>query len=545
LGESFLSLPGHTGPPRGERGGPARICGPRLATILSGGPTSILGGARPTRARGTALGCLFSRSETEQEKMLAAKDGCHQASLYAVLGFDGNRGNNKPVALHSVSLSVSPGTILCVAGGNGSGKTALLDVLAARCSPTKGSVSIFGRDAQRERETVRRLVGHVSRTRHDLNLRATGLSNLLTVAQKQRLQNKAVEARVGEAVEALGLLKVIGDPVRTYSAGMRHRLAIARSLLAGARLLAIDDLFCRLDPQARAGVRYLLPRWVREHEGTVVFTARNPEDARGLADSVAIMEEGRIRTEGPAAKILPAEPLPDYIRPRSAGRVCPRPGETPPAERRDGEDVITVDVEAEGDSAFLRLLGELLRPDRVRPLSPWIRRRERGSTKADANLATQDGPVGLGVGPRLGSANRPNLRCRVLAPSALISVADKYERSGRFGTKRIHPLADGSFRLRQDHHCYRLEEALESGLRVEVLDGDIVRTHLSKGQLQQRDRDTNIRRIGSWPPPQPQRRSRPRRHLSYRAARNENVPSSAISWRHTSGAPLKCSRTVT
>ena len=281
--------------------------------------------------------------------------------------------NNKPVALHSVSLSVSPGTILCVAGGNGSGKTALLDVLAARCSPTMGSVRIFGHDAQRERGTVRRLVGHVSRTRLDLNLRATGLSNLLTVAQRQRLQNRAVEARVGEAVEALALSKVIGDPVRTYSAGMRHRLAIARGVLAGPRLLAIDDLFCRLDPEARAGVRHLLPRWVREHEGTVVFTTRNPEDARGLADSVAILEEGRIRAEGPAAEILPAEPPARFhirLRGQSDVVLSTAPARHHSTEGRDGEDVITVDVEAEGDSAFLHLLGELLRPDRVRPLPP-------------------------------------------------------------------------------------------------------------------------------------------------------------------------------
>jgi len=311
-----------------------------------------------------------------------AVDAKHVTKIFPAsmfLRLSRHRGFSKELAaLKSISLSVKPGEILCVAGANGSGKTTLLDVLAARCPPTEGSVQVFGHDVKRERAMVRELVRHVSCDRLKLNPRVSGLSNLMTVAQPKGAQDSDLKSRIEEAVESLALSEVISEPVATYSAGMRYRLAVARGVLAAPKVLAIDDLFCGLDTGVRRGVRTLLRRWVHECGGTVIFTARRTEDARDLADSVAILEEGRVKVLGPAPVVLPPEPPAEFsLHIRGPSEVVLSAQGTGGGVLGEGarEDIVTIDVKAQGDSAFLRLLGQLLRhdyPDPSKSLSSGV-----------------------------------------------------------------------------------------------------------------------------------------------------------------------------
>ena len=282
------------------------------------------------------------------------------------------------VALDSVSLSVSPGETLCVAGGNGSGKTTLLDIVAARSLPTEGAVRVYGHDVEREAAAVRRLVSLVTWNRAEVNPRASGLSNLMTVAAGKRVAGTVSGERIQEAVEALNMSSFISDPVHTYSAGSRYLLAIARSILAEPQVLAIDDLFDSLDPSAHAGIQTLLLQYAHDYGGTLIFTTRRVGDAKGgFADSVAILDHGSLRAVGPALATLPAEPPAQFrIRLRGPSEVVlSAVGAAGQVTEEDGhDDRVTVDVRVEGDSAFLSLLGKLLRqgyedcpPDPLQP----------------------------------------------------------------------------------------------------------------------------------------------------------------------------------
>jgi ABC-2 type transport system ATP-binding protein len=267
------------------------------------------------------------------------------------------------VALDSVSLSVEPGEILCVAGGNGSGKTTLLNLLAARSSPTKGSVKICGHDIERERTTVRKLVGCVGWNGDDLNLRTSGLSNLMAVWRAKDVQKSDALVKVKEVVEAFDLAEVIDHPVCTYSAGMRRYLAIARSVLAAPPVLIIHNLFFGLDAASCARVRTSLARYAREEKGVVILSTSRVEEARGFADSVAILEAGRIQGKGPTSAMLPVPPQPRFtIRLFGSSEVVVSSlgNAAGGFDDGEGEATVTADVQVEGESEFMNFLRELL-----------------------------------------------------------------------------------------------------------------------------------------------------------------------------------------
>jgi heme exporter protein A len=146
-------------------------------------------------------------------------------------------------ALARLSYSLPTGTSLLLTGHNGSGKTTLLRVLATLFRPTTGRVTLFGRDGVTERESLRpriALLGHTSFLYEDLTARenCTLLARLL-----------GRPPREGDALlERVGLGPRAEQVVRTFSAGMKKRLAIARLLLKRPELALLDEPFGELDP---------------------------------------------------------------------------------------------------------------------------------------------------------------------------------------------------------------------------------------------------------------------------------------------------------
>lgn len=197
--------------------------------------------------------------------------------------------------LARVDLHVPAGARVRITGANGSGKTTLLRCLATALKPHAGQIRIDGRDTWADRAAARAelaFYSHAPRLYEDLS----GLENL---AVWHRLLDPA--RRRVPASELPGLLERVGLPprrtsnVRTYSAGMRRRLALARVLATQPRLLLLDEPFSALDPDGRALVIDIV-REVCERGCTLVAATHLPEVAAELCDHAVHMEAGRVVT---------------------------------------------------------------------------------------------------------------------------------------------------------------------------------------------------------------------------------------------------------
>ena len=192
-------------------------------------------------------------------------------------------------ALSRLTYSLPVGVSLLLTGHNGSGKSTLLRVIATSTSPTAGGLSVLGLDAAKEREAVRRkvaLLSHSSFLYEDL----TAEQNLLLLARLLGVAKPRDAA--GALLSKVGLGTRAHHAVRTFSAGMRKRLAIARVLLKQPRLALLDEPFGELDPAGISDMEKIIGEM--QTKGTsVVLATHLIEQGRALTQRRLHLREGR------------------------------------------------------------------------------------------------------------------------------------------------------------------------------------------------------------------------------------------------------------
>ena len=193
------------------------------------------------------------------------------------------------VALNRIDLRVLPGQFLLLAGPNGAGKSTLLRLLAGICKPSDGQVRISGADPHSNsnaRATIG-LLSHQTLLYDDLTAR----ENLLFFARLYDLPDR--ETRIDQALEEAGLTTRREHRVRTFSRGMKQRLALARTTLHRPSILFFDEPFTGLDQQATAGLSHHLRRF-KEQGCTSVLVTHRLDTAVELIDHLAILRRGRL-----------------------------------------------------------------------------------------------------------------------------------------------------------------------------------------------------------------------------------------------------------
>ena len=196
----------------------------------------------------------------------------------------------RSAALAGISLRIAMGRTVALLGPNGAGKTTLLRILATAIRPSYGSLSIDGIDALREPELVRGRAVYLSHaTAHYDDL--TAEENLRFAATMFGWGTGEGMPVVREALATVDLEAVAGQRVRTFSAGMRKRLALARLLVARPSLLLLDEPHAALDGEGMALVDRLIGLW-KEAGVTVIVASHQAERVANLADATVQLEGG-------------------------------------------------------------------------------------------------------------------------------------------------------------------------------------------------------------------------------------------------------------
>jgi sulfate transport system ATP-binding protein len=200
------------------------------------------------------------------------------------------------VALDDVSIEIPDGSLTALLGPSGSGKSTLLRVIAGLETPDTGSVSLNGRDVTRlpaHRRDIGFVFQHYAAFKH-----MTVAKNIAFGLDIRKRPRDEIRRRVAELIELVHL-DGLGDRYPSQlSGGQRQRMALARALAVEPEVLLLDEPFGALDARVRKDLRAWLRRLHDEVHVTTVIVTHDQEEAMEVADSVVVMQKGRIEQEG-------------------------------------------------------------------------------------------------------------------------------------------------------------------------------------------------------------------------------------------------------
>jgi ABC-2 type transport system ATP-binding protein len=199
-------------------------------------------------------------------------------------------------AVRRIDLTVAGGEIFGFLGPNGAGKTTTVRMLCTLLLPSAGTATVAGLDVVRDAAKVRRRIG--------VALQEIGLDPVQTGRELLELQcglygitGRRGRERTGELLDLVGLTEAADRRTKTYSGGMKRRLDLASALVHSPEVLFLDEPTTGLDPASRLTIWDEVRR-INSRGTTVFLTTQYLEEADQLCQRLAIIDDGRIVTEG-------------------------------------------------------------------------------------------------------------------------------------------------------------------------------------------------------------------------------------------------------
>ncbi|MFF4810464.1 ATP-binding cassette domain-containing protein [Micromonospora chersina] len=200
------------------------------------------------------------------------------------------------VALDGVDLAVPPGTVCAVLGVNGAGKSTLVRILTTLLRADAGVARVAGYDVRRQADRARAHLGLVGQ-HAAVDEILGGRQNLVLFGRLHHLSPARAAARADELLDRFDLRAAADRPVATWSGGMRRRLDLAAALIVDPPVLFLDEPTTGLDPRARSDV-WDAVRDLVDTGATVLLTTQYLEEADRLADTVRVLDHGRVTAAG-------------------------------------------------------------------------------------------------------------------------------------------------------------------------------------------------------------------------------------------------------
>jgi len=210
------------------------------------------------------------------------------------------------VAIDGISLEMRAGEVFGLLGPNGAGKSTTIGVLTTRTRPTSGRAFIGEYDVWQEQVKAKRLIGVVPQ-RPNLDFALTAREVLLFHGAYFGQSAREREKRSGELLEQFQLTDRADHMVRTFSGGMMQRISIARAMMHDPEVLFLDEPSAGLDPQTRL-MLWEIVRGYNKLGKTIVLTTHYMDEADALCHRLAIIDHGRIISQGTPTELKAAIP---------------------------------------------------------------------------------------------------------------------------------------------------------------------------------------------------------------------------------------------
>ena len=214
------------------------------------------------------------------------------------------------VALDDVSIEVKSGSLTALLGPSGSGKSTLLRVIAGLEVASSGDVYISGKEATAlapQKRGVGFVFQHYAPFKH-----MTVWDNVAFGLQIRRRPKAEIGKRVDELLELVQLAGLGKRYPAQLSGGQRQRMALARALAPEPEVLLLDEPFGALDARVRVELRSWLRRLHEEMHVTTIFVTHDQEEALELADSIVVMNKGRVEQTAPPRQVYD-EPANEFV----------------------------------------------------------------------------------------------------------------------------------------------------------------------------------------------------------------------------------------
>ena len=249
------------------------------------------------------------------------------------------------VAVDDLGMVVPRGSVYGFLGPNGSGKTTTIRMLLGLAYPTRGTVALLGVPMPAGAVRVLARVGSLVEG-PAFYPQLSGWDNLARLDAADRTADpRTARARIGTALDRVGLLAAKKKHFRAYSLGMKQRLAIAASLLRPRELIILDEPTNGLDPQGTREVRSLI-REIAADGITVLVSSHLLAEVEQICTQVGVMRAGKLVFQGSL----------EELRTRGAARICVRTPE--PQRAAEVLSKLGLAEVAAGDGEATALLGE-------------------------------------------------------------------------------------------------------------------------------------------------------------------------------------------
>ncbi|MGW6172456.1 ATP-binding cassette domain-containing protein [Arthrobacter sp. NPDC055138] len=198
--------------------------------------------------------------------------------------------------LNGIDLNVGRGTIAAILGPNGAGKTTLLNILSTLTPPDAGTASINGHDLAATPALVRESIS-VTGQSAAVDEILTAEENLQMMGRLNGLDRAGARRRSRDLLEDFGLQESSNNRVATFSGGMRRRLDLALGLVAAPPVIFLDEPTTGLDTRSRRALWDTI-HGLRAGGATILLTTQYLEEADELADTVIVINDGRVVASG-------------------------------------------------------------------------------------------------------------------------------------------------------------------------------------------------------------------------------------------------------